>query len=80
MSKVHSYLSKEDHERLLKVCEAEGCKPYMMVKMAILDRIHSYPLKEEGAEQPPAATSGDTSSNSNGEKAKDVVAKVKAIL
>ena len=51
MAKVHSYLSKEDHDILLKVCEAEGCKPYTLVKMAILDKIHSYPLKEK-TEQP----------------------------
>ena len=80
MSKVHSYLSKADHEMLLKVCEAEGCKPYMLVKMAILDKIHSYPLNEKGVEQPPAATPGDASSNSNNKKIQDVVAKVKEIL
>lgn len=82
MSKIHSYLSKEEHERLLKVCEAERCKPYMIVKMAVLDKIYNYPLKEGGAEQSPApaATPGETSSNSNNKRVKDVVAKVKEIL
>ena len=78
MSKIHSYLSKEEHERLLKVCEAEGCKPYMLVKMATLDRIYNYKLKEQGSEQ-----SGDAETPGSHErtpKALDVAETVKGIM
>jgi len=56
-------LSKENFDRMSKICEAEGCTPYMLAKMALLDKIHSYSLKGEGAEsstRPPEMTSQET--------------------
>jgi hypothetical protein len=47
MAQLHTYLSKEDFERLSQICEAEQCTPYMLAKIAILDKIHSYNLKEK---------------------------------
>ena len=58
MSQVHTYLSKDDYERLSQICEAEGCTPYMLAKVALLDKIHGYPLKTAGPEPtaPPPPT------------------------
>ena len=80
MSKVHSYLSKEDHDRLLKVCEAEGCNPYTLVKMAILDKIHNYKLKEQGTEQLGKTEKKDLPGTKQKEKAMDVAETVKEII
>lgn len=45
-------MSREDFDRMSKICEAEGCTPYMLAKMALLDKIHGYSLKDRGAEEP----------------------------
>jgi len=64
---VQTYLSRKDYERLLKVCESEGCSPYTLAKMALLDKIHNYNLKEQRSEQP-----GETETLGSTERTPDV--------
>ena len=47
MSQINTYLSREDYERLLRICEEERCSSYTLAKIAILDKIHNYTLKEK---------------------------------
>lgn len=50
MSKISSiYLSRGEYERLMEVCEKEGCKPYSYVKRVLLDHIWAYPLEKSPA-------------------------------
>ena len=66
---VQTYLNRKDYEKLLKVCEEEKCSPYTLAKMAILDKIHNYNLKEQRSEQP-----GETKPLGSTEKTTDVKA------
>ena len=47
MSRVASvYLSKEERDRFMLVCEKESCTPYSLVKKTVLDHIWAYPLEK----------------------------------
>ena len=47
MSRVASvYLSKEERDRFMQVCEKESCTPYSLVKKTVLDHIWAYPLEK----------------------------------
>lgn len=47
MSRVASvYLSKDERDRFLKVCEMEDCTPYSLVKKTVLDHIMAYPVED----------------------------------
>ena len=47
MSRVASvYLSKDERDRFMKVCEKEGCSAYSLAKKALLDHIWAYPLEK----------------------------------
>ena len=87
MSKISSiYLSKAEYDRLMKVCEKEGCTSYSLVKRVLLDHIGNYPL-EDG---PVLETDVETHENESEEpirkdqtveiEAEDVSGKVKEIL
>ena len=50
MSRVASvYLSKDERDRFMRVCEKEGCTPYALAKKALLEHIWNYPLEEGSA-------------------------------
>ena len=46
MSRVMTYLSKEEYARFKKICDRERCTPYMLFKKAVLDHIWAYPLEK----------------------------------
>ena len=50
MSQINTYLSRKDYERLLRICEEERCSSYTLAKIAILDKIHNYSLREQEVE------------------------------
>lgn len=77
---VQTYLKKKDYDKLLKVCEAEGCSPYTLAKMAILDRIHNYNLKEKRSEQPGETETSGSSEKTLDEKARNVAEEAKKII
>lgn len=46
MSRVMTYLSKDEHARFKEICVKEACTPYMLIKKAVLDHIWAYPLEK----------------------------------
>ncbi len=46
MSRVMTYLSKDEHARFKEICDREACTPYMLIKKAVLDHIWAYPLEK----------------------------------
>jgi len=50
MSQINTYLSRNDYERLLRICEEERCSSYTLAKIAILDKIHNYSLNQKKVE------------------------------
>lgn len=46
MSRVMTYLSKDEYARFREVCEREECTPYMLIKTAVLDHIWAYPREK----------------------------------
>ena len=52
MSRVASvYLSKDERDRFMLVCEKESCTPYSLVKKTVLDHIWAYPLEKTSPEE-----------------------------
>jgi len=51
MSRVMTYLSKEEYARFREICEREQCTPYMLFKTAVLDHIWAYPLENAPASE-----------------------------
>ncbi len=49
MSRVMTYLSKDEYARFRNICDREDCTPYMLIKKAVLDHIWAYPLEKAPA-------------------------------
>ena len=44
---VGTQLEMSQYEKLVKICDKEGCRPYAILKDLLTDYLESYPLKED---------------------------------
>ena len=51
MSRVMTYLSKDEYARFRNICDREDCTSYMLIKKAVLDHIWAYPLEKAPASE-----------------------------
>lgn len=49
MSRVMTYLSKDEYARFKNICDREDCTSYMLIKKAVLDHIWAYSLEKAPA-------------------------------